>query len=64
MDNKEVLRVGKGQKQHTYKYLGVLIDEDITFSEHLNCIKGKLVYALFFLNQSKSFLPFKSLESV
>ena len=40
--------------------MGVLIGEDLTFSEHINRIKGKLVSASFMLNQSKSFLPFKA----
>ena len=60
MDNQEVQRVGKGQKQETYKYLGVLIGEDLTFDEHVNRIRGKLVSAAYMLNQSKSFLPFKA----
>ena len=60
MNNQEVQRVGKGQKQETYKYLGVLIGEDLTFDEHVNRVRGKLVSAAFMLNQSKSFLPFKA----
>ena len=60
MDNQEVSRIGQGQKQVTYKYLGVLIGEDLTFSEHVNRVKGRLVSAAFMLNQSKSFLPFKA----
>ena len=60
MDNQEVERIGKGQKKETYKYLGVLIGEDLTFSEHVSRIKGKLISASFMLNQSKSFLPFKA----
>ena len=60
MNNQEVQRVGKGQKQETYKYLGVLIGEDLTFEEHINRVRGKLVSAAFMLNQSKSFLPFKA----
>ena len=60
MNNQEVQRVGKGQKQETYKYLGVLIGEDLTFDEHVNRVRGKLVSAAFMLNQSKSFLPFKT----
>ena len=56
MNNQEVQRVGKGQKQETYKYLGVLIGEDLTFDEHVNRVRGKLVSAAFMLNQSKSFL--------
>ena len=60
MNNQEVQPVGKGQKQETYKYLGVLIGEDLTFDEHVNRVRGKLVSAAFMLNQSKSFLPFKT----
>ena len=57
-------RVGKGQKQETYKYLAVLIGEDLTFDEHVNRVRGKLVSAAFMLNQSKTFLPFKARLSV
>ena len=46
--------------EETYKYLGVLIGEDLTFDEHVNRVRGKLVSAAFMLNQSKSFLPFHS----
>ncbi len=41
MNGQEVQRVGKGQKQETYKYLGVLIGEDLTFDEHINRVRGK-----------------------
>jgi hypothetical protein len=60
MNNQEVLRIGQGQKQVTYKYLGVLIGEDLSFSEHVSRVRGKLISATFMLNQSKHFLPFKS----
>ena len=60
INGEEVSRVGKGLKQETYKYLGVLIGEDLSFSEHVDRIKGKLISASFMLNQSKSFLPFKA----
>ena len=55
-----MLRIGQGQKQVTYKYLGVLIGEDLSFSEHVNRIRGKLISATFMLNQSKNSLPFRS----
>ena len=60
MDNQEVARIGKGQKDETYKYLGILINEDLNFNEHVSRIKGKLISASFMLNQSKSFLPLKA----
>ena len=60
MNGQEVLRIGQGQKQQTYKYLGVLIEEDLTFSEHVGRVRGRLISTAFILNQSKSFLPSKS----
>ena len=60
MENQEILRIGKGLDQETYKYLGILIGEDLTFSEHITRIKGKLISASFMLNQSKLVLPFKA----
>ena len=60
MESQEVSRIGIDLQQKTYKYLGVLIGEDLAFSEHLKRLKGKLISASFMLNQSKSFLPFKA----
>ena len=52
MDNQEVKRIGLGEKHLTYKYLGVLIGEDLTFSEQVGRVKGRLISAAFILNQS------------
>ena len=60
IDNQEVKRIGLGEKHLTYKYLGVLIGEDLTFSEQVGRVKGRLISAAFILNQSKNVLPFKS----
>ena len=38
----------------------IAIWEHLTFDEHVNRVRGKLVSAAFMLNQSKSFLPFKT----
>ena len=35
INGEEIARVGKGLKQETYKYLGVLIGEDLTLSPRL-----------------------------
>ena len=31
MENQEILRIGKGLDQETYKYLGIWIGEDLPF---------------------------------
>ena len=55
MESQEVSRIGIDLQQKTYKYLGVLIGEDLAFSEHFKRLRGKLISASFMLHQSKSF---------
>ena len=47
MESQEVSRIGIDLQQKTYKYLGVLIGEDLAFSEHLKRLKGKLMSSSF-----------------
>jgi len=41
----------------TYKLLGILLDENISFSFHINSLIGKLSRSIFILNKTKNFLP-------
>jgi hypothetical protein len=45
----------------TYKYLGVLLDENLNFNKHTNFVYNKLSKALFCLMRVKTLLPNKSL---
>jgi Reverse transcriptase (RNA-dependent DNA polymerase) len=46
----------------TYKMLGVIFDEFLTFNQHLTYMQSKLAKSLFLLNRSKNFLPSKALK--
>jgi Reverse transcriptase (RNA-dependent DNA polymerase) len=46
----------------TYKLLGVLFDEYLSFNQHIVHVQNKLSKALFLLNRSKNFLSSKALK--
>jgi len=41
----------------TYKLLGILLDENISLSFHINSLIGKLSRSIYVLNKTKNFLP-------
>lgn len=47
-----------------YKLLGVLFDENLTFSDHISMICNKLRRAIFIMNRVKNYLPTSSLKNI
>ena len=48
----------------SYKLLGVLFDEHLSFNFHIDLIKSKLSKALFCINRIKNFVPQKTLKTL
>ena len=48
----------------SYKLLGILLDEHLTFLNHIDYLKSKLSKALFCINRIKNFLPQKTLSTI
>ena len=57
-------RIGENCKENSFKFLGHLLDENLTWSHHVNHVHKKLVSANFALSRSKAFLPSKVLQSI
>ena len=49
---------------HTYKYLGIHIDENLNFNSHVQHLRNKLNKSLFCLNRIKNTLDSKSLRTI
>ena len=49
---------------HSYKLLGILFDEHLTFNHHINLLKSKLSKALFCMNRIKNYVPQKTLKTL
>ena len=48
----------------SYKLLGILFDENLIFSYHVNSLKAKLSKALFCINRVKNLVPQKTLKTI
>jgi len=57
-------RIGKNCNEKAAKFLGILIDENLTWKEHLSHINKKISYALFSLKQIKHFLPKQCMKTL
>ena len=47
----------KDPSSRSYKLLGALFDENLTFNYHIDYLKSKLSKALFCINRVKKFVP-------
>ena len=59
IDNKEIEQVGSNCKQKYIKFVGHVLDDQLTWAGHLEHICKKLASANFALNTSKNFLPLR-----
>jgi hypothetical protein len=50
------------KKERSFKLLGVLLDENLTFNDNTDCLCNKLAKSMFVLNQSKNFLTLRALK--
>jgi hypothetical protein len=57
-------RVSNGSEEKCYKYLGVLLDENLNFNMHVDYVCNKLSRSLFCLNRQKKFVRKKALIQV
>ena len=63
----ELERIHDNHNEHSsrsYKLLGVLFDEHLSFSYHIDYLKTKLSKALFCINRIKNFVPQKTLKTI
>ena len=51
-------------RENSIKFLGVYIDEHITWKTHINQLKTKLTSALFAINRTKHILPHEALKTL
>ena len=57
-------RIGVSCKDYATKFLGIYIDESLTWKKHLSHVNSKISRAIFSINQVKHFLPYDSLRTL
>ena len=57
-------RIGSDCNEKTTKFLGIYVDESLTWKYHLNHINTKISRALYGIKQAKNLLPIQSLKTL
>ena len=57
-------QIGNAYGEKSTKFLGIYIDEFLTWNHHLTHINNKISRALFMIRQAKHFLPVASLRTL
>ena len=64
IEGKNILQVGNNQTETSIKFLGIHLDENITWKKHMQYINNKITNTLFVMNKVKHLIPRHSLETV
>ena len=64
IENTHLHRIGKDCDEKAAKFLGILIDENLTWKNHLSHINTKVSRALFSLKQVKHFVPKQCMKTL
>lgn len=64
LNNIELERIGNNQPDKSIKFLGVHMDENLTWTPHLQMVKSKLSRSIFALNKVKNIFPHDILKSL
>ena len=57
LNNLALDRIGSNQPEKSLKFLGVLMDENLTWAPHVRMVKNKLSRSIFALNKVKNIFP-------
>jgi hypothetical protein len=64
LNDMHIRRINNSSETKAVKFLGVLIDENLTWKPHINYIKSKISRAIFAINKVKNILPRSALKSL
>jgi hypothetical protein len=60
----QIKRVSNNNPESTLKFLGIHMDENLTWKTHVNKVKSKISYAIFIMNKVKNILPYTALKTL
>ena len=64
INNEVINQIGKNNKDESVKFLGINIDQHLTWKEHINIISSNLSRPILAINRVKHILPHESLKSL
>ena len=64
IDNKPISRVGETEQEKSFKFLGIYMDETLTWKHHIGKVCSKISHSNYIINKVKHILPTSSLHTL
>ena len=64
IEGQPVLKIGKQENMKSFKFLGIQLDEHLTWKPHIDMISSKLAQANYMINKTKTILPHNALKTL
>ena len=64
IDNNPISRVGDTEQEKSFKFLGIYMDETLTWKSHIGQICSKISHSNYIINKVKHILPTSSLHTL
>ena len=64
MNGQEVIRIGNDQNENLFKFLGLYLDETLSWKFHIQNVCSKISRSNYIINKVKNILPKSSLRTL
>ena len=64
INGNKLTRVGVTENEQSCKFLGINMDEILSWKDHIRCVNSKISRSLFVIKQVKTFLPRESMRTL
>ena len=64
IDGTQLTRIGNDCEETSTKFLGIHIDDSLSWKNHISNVNSKMARAIFAIKQVKKFLPYESLRTL
>jgi hypothetical protein len=64
LNGEKIDRIGHNQKYKSFKFLGIYIDETLTWKYHINKVISKIAWSNYIINKVKNILPSSCLKTL
>ena len=62
--NNTIERYGNNKENDSLKFLGITLDESLTWKQHISATSSKISRAIYAINRAKNFLPHNALKTL
>ena len=64
IEGQRIIKIGKQEEKKSFKFLGLQLDEHLTWKPHIDMVCSKIAQANYMINRTKNILPHNALKTL